>query len=494
MTAFLQLDRISRAFPGVQALRDVSLSVEMGTVHALIGENGAGKSTLIKILSGALAADSGALLLDGQLYRPRDPRDALRSGLATIYQELNLLPARSVLANLMLGQEPTRHGLIDGKQARAAAQRILQQLQADFIPLDAPLHALTLGQRQLVAIARALLRNCRGLIMDEPTAALNSVEVEALFKVLAVLKTHGVTMLYVSHRLDEIFRIADTVTVLRDGQQVWTSPLSEATPDQLIAAMLGRPLQNAFPAHLHSPGKVVMAVEHLSGGRAFEDISFQLHAGEVLAISGLAGSGKTELGQALFGAWPCDRGQVRWFGQDESLAPARIVAAGVGFVPEDRQNESLLLDAAVQRNITLAALRRLTRRGGFLDRSGERQAAQQQIEALQIKVPSLASPVRVLSGGNQQKTALARWLAVGVRVLILLEPTQGIDVGVKFEIYDLIARLARSGTAILLISSDLPEVVGLAQRVLVMRRGKIMAEFAGESVAADALLRAAAGV
>ncbi len=494
MTAFLQLDRISRAFQGVQALREVSFSVDAGTVHALIGENGAGKSTLIKILSGALAADSGALLLDGQLYRPRDPRDALRMGLATIYQELNLLPARSVLANLMLGQEPTRHGLIDGKRARAAAQRILEQLQADFISLDAPLHELTLGQRQLVAIARALLRNCRGLIMDEPTAALNNVEVEALFKVLTVLKARGVTMLYVSHRLDEIFRIADTVTVLRDGQHVHTSPLSEMTPDELIASMLGRPLQNAFPSRQRSTGEVVMVVEHLGGGRAFEDVSFQLHAGEVLAISGLTGSGKTELGQALFGAWPSDRGQVRWFGRDEWLAPSHVVAAGVGLVPEDRQNESLLLDEAVQRNITLAALRRLTRRGGFLDRSGERQAARQQVEALQIKAPSLASPARVLSGGNQQKTALARWLAVGVRVLILLEPTQGIDVGAKFEIYDLITRLARSGTAILLISSDLPEVVGLAERVLVMRRGKIIAEFVGESIAADALLRAVAGV
>jgi ABC-type sugar transport system ATPase subunit len=494
MAALLQLDRISRAFPGVQALRDVSFSVETGTLHALVGENGAGKSTLIKILSGALTADSGTLLLDGQLYQPRDPRHAIRSGLATIYQELNLLSSRSVLANLALGREPTRYGVVDWKPARAAAHHMLQQLQAGHVPLEAPLHDLALGQRQLVAIAKALMSNCRVLIMDEPTAALNSAEVEALLNVLAALKARGVTMLYVSHRLDEIFRIADVVTVLRDGQHVRSTPLSATTPDDLIADMLGRPLTGAFPPQQQSWGEVVLSVEQLSSARAFEDISFQLRAGEVLAITGLAGSGKVELGQALFGAWPIDRGQVRWFNRQESLTPVHAVAAGVGFVPEDRQNESLLLDVAVRRNITLAILPRLARRLGFLDRSREQQAAQRQAEALQIKVPSLASPVRVLSGGNQQKTALAKWLAAGARVLILLEPTQGIDVGVKFEIYDLIAQLAQSGTAILLISSELPEVVGLAQRVLVMRSGKIVAEFAGEQAEAAAVLRAAAGV
>ena len=288
MAALLQLERVNRAFPGVQALRDISFAVEAGGLHALIGENGAGKSTLIKILSGALAADSGRLLLDGQLYQPRNPRHALRCGLATIYQELNLLPTRSVLANLTLGQEPARYGIIDRQRAKLAARQVLQQLQAEYVPLEAPLHELTLGQRQLVAIGKALLSKCRLLIMDEPTAALNSAEVDALFSMLAALKARGVTVLYVSHRVDEIFRIADAVTVLRDGQHVRTTPLSATTPDALIADMLGRPLISAFPPRHQCLDKVVLSVERLSKVRAFEDVSFELHAGEVLAITGLA--------------------------------------------------------------------------------------------------------------------------------------------------------------------------------------------------------------
>ncbi|HSD85215.1 MAG TPA: sugar ABC transporter ATP-binding protein [Anaerolineae bacterium] len=494
MAALLQLDRICRAFPGVQALREVSFSIEAGTLHALIGENGAGKSTLIKILAGALAADSGTLWLNGQRYQPHDPRQALRSGLATIHQELNLLPTRSVLANLMLGQEPTRYGFLDRALARAAARRVLQQLHAEHLPLDAPLDELTLGEKQLVAIGKALLSECRLLIMDEPTAALNSAEVEALFNVLAALKARGVTLLYVSHRLDEIFRIADTVTVLRDGQHVRTTPLRAATPDDLIADMLGRSLINAFPPRHPATGEGVLSVEHLSSGRAFEDVSFQLHRGEVLAVTGLAGSGKTELGRALFGAWPIDRGRVRWFEALQPLTPPGVVALGVGYVPEDRQAEGLLLEATVRRNITLTILPRLARWLGLLDRSGERRTAQRQAEALQLKAPSLAAPAHVLSGGNQQKTVLAKWLAAGARALILSEPTQGIDVGVKFEIYHLIAQLARSGTAILLISSELPEVLGLAQRVLVMRGGKIVADLPGAETQAADILRAATGV
>jgi rhamnose transport system ATP-binding protein len=367
------------------------------------------------------------------------------------------------------------------------------QLGVD-LPLDALIEQLPLSEKQLVAIAKTLLGECRLLIMDEPTAALNSAEAEALFKVMQTLKARGVTVIYVSHRLAEIFQIADVVTVLRDGQHIRTTPLAQTTPAELIADMLGRSVQNVFPRQHPQIGEVVLSVEQASAARTFDDVSFQLRAGEVLAITGLAGSGKTELGQALFGAWPLDRGVIRWFDATGHLTPAYAVAAGVGFVPEDRKAEGLLFDEPVQRNVTLAALTKLVKRWGVIDRSGEQQTAQRQADALHIKVPSLSAPVRVLSGGNQQKTVLAKWLAIGARALILLEPTQGIDVGVKVEIYELIAQLAQTGTAIVLVSADWPEVVGLAQRVLVLRGGRLVAELSHTQVEATVILRAAAGV
>ncbi len=493
MTVLLQLERISRAFVGVQALQDVSFSIETGTVHALVGENGAGKSTLIKILAGALGPDGGSMRLAGKAYRPRDPRDAIRCGISTLYQELNLLPTRNVAANIMLGQEPVRHGLIDREAARTQARRALEQLHASDIPLGAPIERLTIGQRQIVALAKALLNECRLLIMDEPTAALNSADVEALFAVMRTLTARGVTILYVSHRLAEIFQLADVVTVLRDGQHIRTTPIGATTPDDLIAEMLGRSLTGVFPARRRDLGEVVLKVQQLSSPRAFADVTFELQAGEVLAITGLTGSGKAELGRALFGDWPIANGQVRWFGGKVPLTPQHAVAAGVGSLPEDRQNDGLLIDTAVQRNIGLAALPQLINAWSMIDRSAEQQIAQQQVQALQIKTPSLKSPVQILSGGNQQKVALAKWLACGARALILMEPTQGIDVGAKFEIYDLIAHLSQADTAIVLISSDLAEVTGLAHRVLIMHSGRMVAERSIGQTNAEGIMRYATG-
>jgi ABC-type sugar transport system ATPase subunit len=494
MTVLLQLDRISRAFPGVQALQGVSFAIEAGKVHALVGENGAGKSTLIKILAGVLKPDNGSLRLAGEAYRPRDPRDAIRHGISTLHQELNLLPTHTVAANILLGQEPVKRGLIDREVARTQARRALEQLHVRDIPFDAPIERLTIGQRQIVALAKALLNECRLLIMDEPTAALNSAEAEALFAVIQTLTARGVAILYVSHRLAEIFQLAHRVTVLRDGEHIRTTPIGATTPVALVADMLGRSLIGAFPARRRDVGEVVLAVHQISAPRAFADVSFELRAGEVLAITGLTGSGKTELGRALFGDWPIARGQVHWFGESVAVTPQQAVAAGVGSLPEDRQNDGLLIDTAVQRNIGLAALPHLINGWGLIDRSAEQQTAQQQVHDLQIKTPALETPVRILSGGNQQKVALAKWLACGARALILMEPTQGIDVGVKFEIYDLIAQLSRAGTAIVLISSDLAEVTGLAHRVLIMHGGHVAADRPIEQTTAEEIMRLAAGV
>ena len=493
MDAILELHHISRSFPGVRALDDVSFAASAGTIHALVGENGAGKSTLIKVLSGALEAEAGTMMLGGQPYRPHDPRHAIRSGVSTIYQELNLLPLRSVAANITLGKEPSNGGVLDGEAARAQAREALSLLQASHISLDAPVERLKVGEKQVVEIAKALLDKSRLLIMDEPTAALNSAEAEALFAIISTLKARGVTVLYVSHRLNEIFRLADAVTVLRDGRHIRTSPISQVTPDSLITDMIGRQLEGVFPPRTQTLGDRVLSAGRLSATGMFEDVSFDLRAGEVLAVTGLTGSGKTELGKALFGDWPVDAGEVRLFGRSGRVIPARAIEAGMGYMPEDRKVEGMLAEVSVRRNISLAILPRLARRLGIVDRPAERKAAQAQVDALDIKTPSLAQLVRNLSGGNQQKVALAKWLACGARMLILMEPTQGIDVGVKFEIYELIARLSREGVAILLISSELPEILGLAHRILVMRGGRVVVELPGDQTDSDTILRYALG-
>jgi ribose transport system ATP-binding protein len=493
MTTVLELSGISRSFPGVQALDDVTFAVAAGTVHALVGENGAGKSTLIKILAGALAPDAGTLALDGRPYHPRDPKEAIQQGVSTIYQEFNLLSLRSVVANITLGQEPARGGLLNFAAARQEVREVLQLLQASYLPLDATIEQLKVGEKQIVEIAKALLSRSRVLIMDEPTAALNSAESEALFEIIATLKRQGVTILYVSHRLQEIFRLADAVTVLRDGRHIRTAPIADVTADTLIIDMIGRKLEGVFPPRNRNLGMEALAADHLSAAKAFTDVTFGLHSGEVLAITGLTGSGKTELGKALFGAWPIDSGEIRLFGKATRMSPGTATTLGVGYMPEDRKVEGIVAELPVRRNITLAILSRLADRFGMINRAAERAAASRQVDELEIKTPSLEQLVRNLSGGNQQKVALAKWLASGAHVLILLEPTQGIDVGVKFEIYHLISRLSAAGVAVLLISSELPEILGLAHRILVMRDGRVMAELVSAQTNSEEILRYALG-
>ena len=485
----LEISGISRGFPGVQALQAVSFEVQRGTVHGLVGENGAGKSTLIKILSGALQPDAGEMRLNGESYHPQDPQAALKAGVATIYQEFNLLEFRSVAHNILLGQEPSRGGLLDFASMHRQAGEVLSSLKASAIALDQPVESLKVSQKQIVEISRALVHHSSLLIMDEPTSALTSEEVDALFEIIDNLRSQGVTILYVTHRLAEIFRLADRVTVLRDGQHIRTCRRAETTPDRLITDMIGRRLEGVYPERNRQLGPAVMQVDGLTSGQVFREVSFELHAGEVLGITGLGGSGKTELGKALFGDWPLDSGSIFLEGQALRMSPSRAIRYGLGYVAEDRKLEGVIQDLPVRRNLSLPVLSRLADRLGLLQRRAEEQVARRQVESLDIKTPSLEQLLANLSGGNQQKVSLGKWLASEARIFILLEPTQGIDVAVKFEFYNLIERLSKEGTAFVLISSEMVEILGLAHRILVMHAGRVVAELAGESTSQEEILR-----
>ncbi len=492
--SLLRIEAISKAYPGVQALKGVSFSVERGQVHALVGENGAGKSTLIKILSGAEQPDSGRIWLNDTPYHPRNPRDALAASVATIYQVFNLLPDRSIMHNIMLGKEPSRAGgILDLGMMRQQTQAVLAQLNAAHLQPHRLVAELKVSDKQILEIAKALLNRSQLLIMDEPTSALNRTEVDALFMIIALLKAQGVTILYVSHRLEEIFQLADAVTVLRDGSHISTRSISEVTRDSLIEDMIGRKLSGVFPDRGKPSDQDVLRVENLSVAGAVENVSFSLRAGEVLAIAGLSGSGKTELGKALFGDVPIQSGRIYLKGAPYRPSPSRAIRGGLLYLPEDRKLEGVFQELSIRRNIALGALSRVAGPLGWLRLDEERRLAEEQVRSLDIRTPHIGQLVLNLSGGNQQKVALARCLAAQPDVLILMEPTQGIDVGVKFELYQFIATQAAQGRSVLLISSELPEVLGLAHRILVMHNGRIAAELDGQSATQEAILRYALG-
>lgn len=489
--SFLELRGLSKAYPGVQALRSITFSVERGHVHALLGENGAGKSTLIRLLSGVELPDSGSMTLDGQPYAPRDPKAALSAGVTTIYQIFNLLPDRSVMHNILLGSEPrTRSGLIDHAQMRRTAKALLERLHLAYLDPAALVGTLRVSEKQVIEIARALAHDSRLLIMDEPTSALSQTEAEALFRIVESLRESGVTVLYISHRLDEIFRLADAVTVLRDGEHILTRPMAGVTRDDLIEAMIGRKLTDIFPPRLpaqaHRTPRLEVRDLHASGLRG---VSFTLYAGEVLGVAGLSGSGKTELGKALFGDLPLTAGTLTLDGAPYHPSPRSALSRGMSYLPEDRKAEGVLQEVNVRRNLTLGVLDRIDNRFGIIDRAAERRIAQEQIDALSIRTPTMEQIALHLSGGNQQKVALGKCLAAEPSIFILMEPTQGIDVGIKVELYRFIAEQAAAGKAVLLISSELNELLGLAHRILVMRDGQITAEIDGASAQqADVLI------
>jgi len=487
------MEGIRKQFPGVLALDDVDLSVRAGEVHVILGENGAGKSTLMKILSGAHGKDAGTISLDGHQVEIDGPRRARELGVGIIYQELSLAPTLSAAENVFLGREPRRiPGLVDRAAMERAARAILDGLGAHF-DVRRPVRDLSLAERQLVEIARALSLDARILVMDEPTSALTDREAQALFDAMRRLTSRGVAMIYISHRLQEIYDVGDRVTVLRDGRRVATLDVRGADRRELVRLMANREVDELVTRRPSALGAELLRVEGLCRGEKLRDVSFSLHEREVVGFAGLLGSGRTAVARALFGLDPIDAGRILVRGEKVSIrSPRDAIRAGIGLVTEDRKRQGLVLSLSVRENIALPVLPSLSR-FGIVDARAERELASRYSTDLRIRTPSIEQVTLNLSGGNQQKVVLAKWLACQVDILILDEPTRGVDVGAKQEIYALTERLTAAGLGIVLISSELPEIAGLCDRVLVMRGGEVVGTF-DRGVSQEEVLSSAVGV
>jgi rhamnose transport system ATP-binding protein len=479
MTPLVELSNISKSFVGVRVVNDVSFDVRPGEVHALVGENGAGKSTLIKIIAGVHTPDSGTIKINGEEMRFATPGQAVKAGIAIVYQELLLFPELSVAENIFLNHAPrTKWRALDWAEMRKRARVLLDDLDSHHLDVDAKVGTLSVANRQRVEIAKALSQNARVVIMDEPTASLAEADVQQLLTIVRRLRDRGVGIVYVSHKLPEIFALADRVTVLRDGAYVGTKPIGEVTERSLVNMMVGRSIDQLFPKEDVTPGETRLEVRNLSFGTAVSDISFTLRSGEILGIAGLVGSGRTELALTIFGVTPATSGEILVDGKSVTIhSPEQARDLGIAYVPEDRGLQGLIRPQTIAENISLTVLKKLAR-GFIVDRGKEERLASDFISRLGIRTRGPSQAARQLSGGNQQKVVLAKWLAAEPRILIMDEPTRGIDVGAKSEIHALMSRLAKSGLAILMISSELPEVLGMSDRVLVMNGGRIVAEFA----------------
>jgi ribose transport system ATP-binding protein len=490
----LEMRGITKSFAGNTVLADVSLTARGGEVHALVGENGAGKSTLMKILAGVHQPDAGEILIDGERRRFERPADALAAGVAMIYQELSLAPHLTVAENIFLGREPLKLapiGLINTRELNARARSMLDEFGFE-INLRSRVGRLSAADRQLVEITRAIVDAKRVIVMDEPTSSLTNQEVVELFRLIRDLKSRGLAVIYISHRLEELPEIADRLTILRDGQAVYTGSWGEINTDEMIRHLAGRELKEIFPPRSARIGDVKLRVINLTRAPKFENVSFEARAGEVVGVAGLAGAGRTELVEAIFGASRAESGEIE-FGSERTTAaqPSRSVARGLSLLTEDRKRTGLCLNLPLATNITLANVRALVR-GGRLQRKTEFNAANGFIRKLSIRPPSPAQAVGRLSGGNQQKSLLARWLFANSQVFLLDEPTRGVDVAARSEIYREINELAESGAAIVMVSSDLPELLGMSDRILVMRRGHVVAELDAKKTSQEEILKYAA--
>ena len=491
-TPAVQLKGITKTFPGVNALNDVSFDVRQGEVHALMGENGAGKSTLMKVLAGVYEPNKGAIRLSGVEQRFKSPRDAQDAGIRMIYQELTVLPNLDVGRNMLLGREPQRAGVIDRKALYAQAQTILRSLNLQLDPRT-PLERLSIGQRQMVEIARAVAANPSVIVMDEPTSSLGRSEDEALFSLIATLKARGVAIIYISHRMEEVFALADRITVLKDGQLVGTRVAQEVTEAALIEMMIGRKLEKAVRNSVKQSVDVVLEVRRLSGGPRVKDVSFDLHRGEVLGLAGLVGAGRTETARMIFGADRRSGGEIILEGQPLAFSnPREAIERGVMYVPEDRKALGLVVMHSVRQNMALPSLPRLSKLG-VIDERAISALTDEYIKRLNIRTPSGRQIIELLSGGNQQKVVLAKWLAMRPRVLILDEPTRGIDVNAKAEVFALVREVAAQGVSVLLISSETPEVLRESDRIVVFHEGRVSGELEAATATEAAVVSLAFG-
>jgi len=470
---------ISKSFPGVRALSSVNFDLREGEVHALVGENGAGKSTLVSIIAGLQNQDSGRMQLNEQIYQPGGKANAEAYGIRMVMQELNLIPTLSVAENIFIEKLPSMFGFVNYKKLNLAAQKVMQQVGLGNIEPGMQVGCLGVGQQQMVEIAAGISRHCRILVLDEPTASLTDKEIELLFEQIRKLKSEGVGIIYISHRIEEVIEIADRVTVLRDGKAVFTGQTRDLNPGEIIFKMVGRDLQQEQLSHTAKPGAVVLRIEGLTVGEKVRDVSFEVHRGEILGVAGLMGSGRTETMRAVFGADKVDGGRIYLYGSSEPVEihrPHDAVKKGIALLTEDRKEQGLLLNLALRKNISLTRLNDISR-FGWLNLSRERAVAEKYIDAMSVRCSSTEQTVGELSGGNQQKVVIAKWIYRDCDILIFDEPTRGIDVGAKFEIYQMLSELAEKGKAIVFVSSDLKELMAICDRIMVMSAGRVAQTF-----------------